>query len=77
MEGKPMYVESLMTVNEMSECSRKYTTYNNGGKKQAPLPDTEQKWRYKMGSSFTKEEIALWNKNLNLLLNSLKKLETK
>lgn len=71
-EMEPMYVESLLTQEELKACSQLYTTYNYGGKKHAPDPTTKQKWRYKMGSSFTPQEIANWNKNLQLLLNTIK-----
>ena len=74
MEGKPMYVESLISEKELKECANKFSTYNSGGKKVAPLPTTEQKWRYKMGASFTKEEVTLWNKNLKLLIEVVKEL---
>jgi len=67
-QGKPMYVESLLTPQELKECAQKYSTYNLGGTKLAPLPTTEQKWRYKMGEGFTREEIINWNKNLKILM---------
>jgi hypothetical protein len=70
-EGDPMFVESLMTVQEWRERMRKYKTslsYEEGHK----LKPNLFKWRYRMGQGFPLSEIKLFNERLDTLLKTAK-----
>jgi len=72
-EGKPMFVESLMTKDEWNRnmkaypqtCTRKWDDTN--------LHKTNDvKWRFGMGSTLSGAEIGNINKNLDYLLKKVK-----
>lgn len=55
--GEKIYVESILTDAEYSECAKKYpSTYPNGSKK-PPFFNSEFKWRYRMGVNIPPDEI--------------------
>ena len=67
-EGKPIWVESLLTDEEYRQCAKKYpTTYSNGPNK-VPEFECEFKWRHRMGGYCTPEEVALSNKRWEEIL---------
>lgn len=63
--GDPIWVESLMNVSEWRQYYKKY----NG---ELPTPpemfECEFKWRYKMGSSLSPEDIQLMNSRIDAVL---------
>jgi hypothetical protein len=67
-EGEKIYVESLLSDDEYKTCAKLYpNTYSSGNKKPAYFK-SEMMWRYRMGSSYTLEQIKSTNKALNDLL---------
>ena len=72
-EGKPIWVESTLSDKEYKECARLYpNTYTNGTTAPAMF-DCEFKWRYRMGSSMTPQELDIFNKRLTGLADALRK----
>lgn len=66
-EGPPIWVESLMTAEEIEECRKKYSTYSD--KFKMVDFDTHERWRYGMGRGLSATEI----KNVNTNLEKLRK----
>ena len=59
-EGKPIWVESLMTTEEWKQMSKKYhATYNS--KEPTKEFDCDFKWRKGMGDKVSTQEIAKQN----------------
>jgi len=62
-EGPPMYVESLLNVADYAELRKRYNTYSVNFTLWPPHTyKADLKWRYKMGTPFTPEDIKLTNK---------------
>lgn len=68
-EGKPIWVESLMTPVELKEYAKKYSTCQatrNG--ETFPEFECEFKWRKGMGANLSAEEINLINSRIDSIL---------
>lgn len=72
-EGPPLYIESLLSLTEYAECSRKYpNTYKHSRPRTLDkFKEGEFKCRYRMGLSPTQEEIESINYNLDYLRTKL------
>ncbi len=71
-EGKPIYVESLLSDNDYAEMSKKYPqSYTKGGKKIAVF-ECDFKWRYKMGNTLSPEEVKAINRGIEEIRKLLK-----
>jgi len=67
-EGKPIWVESLLSEQEYKECAKKYpNTYTKGNTK-IEMFEGEMKWRYGIGTSLSKIEISTINERLDSVL---------
>lgn len=66
-EGKPIWVESLLTKQEWKECKRKYPSSYNLPE---PPPEFECdfKWRKNMGGYLTPEQIENINTGIDKLM---------
>lgn len=65
--GKPIWVESLMSLSEYSEQARKYpNVYGNGNKPRLEF-ECEFKWRKGMGAKLPNTEIESINSNLDYI----------
>jgi hypothetical protein len=72
-EGKPMYVESLMTDEEWRRRMRQYPTTSRSRPGDVNIGKTNSfKWRFGMGSTLSSIEIGNINKNLDYLRKKLK-----
>lgn len=67
-EGEPIWVESLMTEQEIAECRRKYSTYNYSFRPLADFTTSEFRWRWRMGAGLYPQEIKLMNSRIDELL---------
>lgn len=68
-EGKPIWVESLMSPDEIKEYAKKYSTCQASKNGETfPEFDCEFKWRKGMGQPLSKEEIELVNSRLDAVL---------
>ena len=63
-EGKPIWVESLMTDAEYKETAKKFPSLFRRDTKY-PMFECEVKWRYRMGEGFTSDEIKIINNRLD------------
>ena len=67
-EGKPMYVESLMTKEEWNRCMKLYPSTNHVKYDDVNRNATNSfKWRFRMGETLTSVQIGTINKNLDYL----------
>jgi len=66
-EGPPIWVESLMSHEEYREYCKKYPTVCNPPMYKIGDLNKHDKWRYKMGSGFTADEIKMINKRIDEL----------
>lgn len=64
-EGPPIWVESLMTDEEIEQCRKKYNTYTD--KFKMVSFDKHERWRYGMGRGLSSTEIKNVNTNLEKL----------
>lgn len=72
--GEKIYVESVLTDVEYSECAKKYpSTFANGNKKPAFF-NSEFKWRYRMGGNIPADEIKIMNARLDMILKQVKEI---
>lgn len=68
-EGKPIWVESLMSPPEIKEYAKKYNTCQASRNGETfPEFDCEFKWRKGMGSTLSPEEINMINSRLEAVL---------
>jgi len=69
-EGKPIWVESLMTTQEWKDRVKKYPT----SKIPEPVEEFEGefKWRKGMGKSLSPQEIQIINERLQAVLKLVK-----
>jgi hypothetical protein len=68
-EGKPMYVESLMTKDEWSRRMKAFPSTSHLKYDEANERATNSfKWRYGMGSGLSGEEIGIINRRLDAVL---------
>lgn len=73
IEGKPMYVESLLTDAEYKECAHKYPNTYNFDRYQLETYHTNNfKWRHKMGDVLSTPEIVVINLRLETILKKAK-----
>jgi hypothetical protein len=76
-EGKPIWIESILTDEEYRECSKKYpNSFTNGPVKPLMFP-CEFKWRYRMGAGMNTEELKIYNKRISSLEEILRKSKEK
>lgn len=68
-EGKPMFVESLMTKEEWNRRMKKYSDTSHLKYDDANEKATNSfKWRFGMGAGLSGEEIGVINKRLDAVL---------
>jgi hypothetical protein len=65
--GEPMYIETLLTDSEWSQCKNKYTTYAFDFADVNKFKTNLFKWRFKMGSLLTPQEIKLINTRIDMI----------
>lgn len=76
-EGKPIWLESILTDEEYKDCAKKYPNmFTKGPIKPAFFP-CEFKWRYRMGAGMTADELKVYNKRIASLEQMLKKVKEK
>lgn len=70
-EGKPIWVESLMTPAEIKEYAKTYSTCQASRNGETfPEFDSEFKWRKGMGATLSVEERVLINARIDAVLKS-------
>lgn len=67
--GPAIYVESLMTDQEIKHYSKIYKTYCTSCPKPGATSQESYRWRAGMGKSLTATEIINVNKNIEYLKN--------
>lgn len=67
-EGPPIYIESLLSSQEIKERCRVYaTSHMTELRTLAHFTPGLMKWRYKMGANLSAEEIVIINKRIEQL----------
>jgi hypothetical protein len=69
-EGKPIWVESLLTPQEWKYYKNKYSTYSSD--KPPELFEGDFYWRRGMGEGFTTEEIRITNARIDAVLEKFR-----
>lgn len=67
-EGKPIWVQSLLSDEEYRECARKYPEVFGNDNKAPAMFDCDFKWRYGMGDPLSPQEIKIINDRLAFVL---------
>ena len=76
-EGKPMFVESLMTKEEWNRRMKAYPQTSTEKYDNVNLHKTNDfKWRFNMGKTLTSSQIGNINANLDYLRKKVKQCTT-
>ena len=75
VEGKPIWIESLLSAAEYKECAKKYPNTYTKGSVPPQMFEGEYKWLYWMGGTMNAEEIKKYNAKFDDLREYLRKVK--